>query len=419
MRFCAGLLPIWPGTSTQNDLPAGHGSCRRRCPRGGDLQGVEVQQARLLPVEGQPGDGTGLGDAHLVNAARDIHADDPAFGYRFIADELPEKGITAGENRVQRLCTGPRHLVGVLKKRGLNRKPGPPVHDDLVERDFTAAAPNELWLTDITEHPTAEGKLYLCAVKDVYSGRIVGYSMDSRMKSSLAVAALENAVRHAARQERWCTRTAAPSSGPAASSNRSGTTGSQGRWAGSVRARTTPRWNPSSRCCRRTSWTASDGSPGRNSGWRSRPGSKGPTTAGDGKDGWENSRPSNMKQSTGPRSQRPKTPSQQKPGQSRTCSESGRPVASTPGRPDINAHNITVIMLWIDCALSGEEAASSLAGLCTTIRRYGNLRRQGFAGGCRGRMGPDPASLTSPYTPGLGPKRPPCAMAERHARVRP
>jgi transposase InsO family protein len=48
---------------------------------------------------------------------------------------------------------------------------------------------------DITEHPTAEGKLYLCAVKDVYSGRIVGYSMDSRMKSSRAVAALENAVR--------------------------------------------------------------------------------------------------------------------------------------------------------------------------------------------------------------------------------
>jgi hypothetical protein len=89
------------------------------------------------------------------------------------------------------------------KKRGLNRRPGPPVHDDLVARDFTAAAPNELWLTDITEHPTAEGKLYLCAVKDVYSGRIVGYSMDSRMKSSLAVAALENAVR----QGQWCTRT--------------------------------------------------------------------------------------------------------------------------------------------------------------------------------------------------------------------
>ncbi|MUU69725.1 IS3 family transposase [Pseudarthrobacter sp. GA104] len=134
-------------------------------------------------------------DAHLVNAALDIHADDPAFGYRFIADELPEKGITAGENRVQRLCRDHGIWSVFSKKRGVNRRPGPPVHDDLVERDFTAAAPNELWLTDITEHPTAEGKLYLCAVKDVYSGRIVGYSMDSRMKSSLAVAAVENAVR--------------------------------------------------------------------------------------------------------------------------------------------------------------------------------------------------------------------------------
>ena len=134
-------------------------------------------------------------DAHVVNAARDIHADDPAFGYRFIADELAEKGISAGENRVQRLCRDHGIWSVFSKKRGLNRKPGPPVHDDLVERDFTAKAPNQLWLTDITEHPTAEGKLYLCAIKEVYSGRIVGYSMDSRMKSSLAVAALENAVR--------------------------------------------------------------------------------------------------------------------------------------------------------------------------------------------------------------------------------
>jgi putative transposase len=134
-------------------------------------------------------------DAHLVNAALDIHADDPAFGYRFIADELREKGITAGENRVQRLCRDHGIWSVFSKKRGLNRKPRPPVHDDLVERDFTAAAPNELWLTDITEHPTAEGKLYLCAVKDVYSGRIVGYSMDARMKYSLAVSALDNAVR--------------------------------------------------------------------------------------------------------------------------------------------------------------------------------------------------------------------------------
>ena len=225
-------------------------------------------------------------DAHLVNAARDIHDDDPAFGYRFIADELPEKGITAGENRVQRLCRDHGIWSVFSKKRGLNRRPGPPVHDDLVERDFTAAAPNELWLTDITEHPTGEGKLYLCAVKDVYSGRIVGYSMDSRMKSSLAVAALENAVRsrrpaatvvHSDRGSQFRSRRFVESL------RHHGLTGSTGR---AVHARTTPRWNPSSRCCRKTSWTVSGGSHARNSGWPSRPGSSGPTTAGDANPAW-------------------------------------------------------------------------------------------------------------------------------------
>jgi len=50
------------------------------------------------------------GDAHLINAARDSHADDPAFGYRFIADELPGRGVRAGENRVARLA--PRSASG-------------------------------------------------------------------------------------------------------------------------------------------------------------------------------------------------------------------------------------------------------------------------------------------------------------------
>ncbi|MEX5237660.1 IS3 family transposase [Kocuria sp. CPCC 205236] len=133
-------------------------------------------------------------DAHLLDAAMAIHADDPAFGYRFISDELPDHGIHAGENRVQRLCSAQRLFSVHSKKRGLNRRPGPPVHDDLVERDFTADAANQLWLTDLTEHRTDEGKLYLCAIKDVYSNRIVGYSIDSRMKAALAVTALRSAV---------------------------------------------------------------------------------------------------------------------------------------------------------------------------------------------------------------------------------
>ncbi|GAA3856616.1 hypothetical protein GCM10022380_87650 [Amycolatopsis tucumanensis] len=133
-------------------------------------------------------------DAHLINAAIDIHHDDPEFGYRFIADELAATGWRASRNRVGRLCSQQRLWSVHARKRGRHRRPGPPVHDDLVRREFTAQRPDQLWLTDITEHPTGEGKLYLCAVKDACSTRIVGYSIDFHMTSHLAVAALRHAV---------------------------------------------------------------------------------------------------------------------------------------------------------------------------------------------------------------------------------
>jgi len=133
-------------------------------------------------------------DAYLISEIIDIHADDPTFGYRFIADELERSGFGVSENRVHRLCRQQQIWSIHAKKRGLNRKAGPPVHDDLVQRDFTAPGPNQLWLTDITEHPTSEGKLYVCAVKDVWSNRIVGYTMGPRMTSDLAVSALRNAI---------------------------------------------------------------------------------------------------------------------------------------------------------------------------------------------------------------------------------
>ena len=133
-------------------------------------------------------------DAHLINAAINIHHDDPEFGYRFIADELEQQGVTASRNRVQRLCSLQKLFSAHARRRGAGRRPGPPVHDDLVRRKFTAEKPNALWLTDITEHPTSEGKLYLCAIKDACSNRIVGYSMDARMTADLAVKALQNAL---------------------------------------------------------------------------------------------------------------------------------------------------------------------------------------------------------------------------------
>ncbi|TFB98176.1 hypothetical protein E3O48_01785 [Cryobacterium sp. HLT2-28] len=93
-----------------------------------------------------------------------------------------------------RLCSQQRLWSVFAKKRGLTRKAGPPAHDDQVKRKSTATRPNQLWLTDITEHRTDEGKMYLCAIKDVYSNKIVGYSIDSRMKASPAVAAARNAI---------------------------------------------------------------------------------------------------------------------------------------------------------------------------------------------------------------------------------
>ena len=64
------------------------------------------------------------------------------------------------------------------------------MHDDNVSRSFTAKAPNDVWLGDITEQSTLEGKLYVCAIKQIFSNRIVGYSIDSWMKSRIAANAL-------------------------------------------------------------------------------------------------------------------------------------------------------------------------------------------------------------------------------------
>jgi transposase InsO family protein len=98
------------------------------------------------------------------------------------------------ERTAWRICTDNRWWSVFGKKRGKNGKTGPPVHDDRVNRDFTAEAPNMVWLADITEHRTGEGKLYLCAIKDAFSNRIVGYSIGSRMKSRLATTALHSAI---------------------------------------------------------------------------------------------------------------------------------------------------------------------------------------------------------------------------------
>ena len=142
-----------------------------------------------------------LQDAYLTNALIDAHADDPEFGYRFLADELERAGHrvdgqVVGERRVWRLCSQQQLWSATVRKarRGSGKTPGPAVHDDHVQRDFTASAPDRVWVTDITEHPTDQGKLYCCAIKDLFSNRIVGYALDERMTAQLAVTALRTAV---------------------------------------------------------------------------------------------------------------------------------------------------------------------------------------------------------------------------------
>ena len=135
-----------------------------------------------------------LEEAYRANALFDAHREDPEFGYRFLVDEARDAGAPMTPRTAWKICSANGWWSVFGKKKGLSKKAGPPVHDDLVRRDFTANAPNQVWLGDITEHWTGEGKVYLCAFKDLYSNRIVGYSIDSRMKSRLAVSALNNAV---------------------------------------------------------------------------------------------------------------------------------------------------------------------------------------------------------------------------------
>lgn len=133
-------------------------------------------------------------EQHLVGVLQRLHDEDPEGGYRVLADDIHDLGYRISERRVWRLCknAGIQSVISSRKKR--NRQAGAPVGDDLVQRQFTAKKINEKWLVDITEHHTKEGKLYMCAIKDVCSNRIVGYSIDGRMKASLAVRALKNAM---------------------------------------------------------------------------------------------------------------------------------------------------------------------------------------------------------------------------------
>ena len=135
-----------------------------------------------------------VADASLSTQIVEIHAmSRGTYGVPRVHAELRlGRGVRCGRKRVARLMKLAR-LQGIYRRRGKHRRPAPAVHDDLVRRRFVADAPDRLWLTDITEHPTREGKVYCAAVLDVYSRRIVGWSIADHLRAELVVDAIEMA----------------------------------------------------------------------------------------------------------------------------------------------------------------------------------------------------------------------------------
>jgi len=102
-----------------------------------------------------------LEDAYLTNALIDAHDGDPEFGYRLLSDELERLGEVVGERRVWRLCSQQKLWSTTVRqgRRGIGKSPGPAVHDDHLQRDFTAAAPDTLWVTDIERHEALSNRV--------------------------------------------------------------------------------------------------------------------------------------------------------------------------------------------------------------------------------------------------------------------
>lgn len=155
---------------------------------------LRVSTSGYYGWRGRPPSLRALGDEALRVQIVEIHQmSRGTYGVPRVHAELRlGRGIRCGRKRVARLMRLAR-LHGIGRRRGWRHRPAPAVHDDLVRRRFVADAPDRLWLTDITEHPTHEGKVYCAAVLDVYSRRIVGWSIADHLRSELVVDALEMA----------------------------------------------------------------------------------------------------------------------------------------------------------------------------------------------------------------------------------
>lgn len=131
----------------------------------------------------------------LTDLITQIHVESHGiYGGRRVHAELTlGRGVVVGHNQVQLLMRR-AGLAGITGRRRWKRILPDSIATDRVERQFNRAGPNQLWVTDITEHPTREGKVYCCVILDTYSRRVVGWSIDSSPTGALVTNALGMAI---------------------------------------------------------------------------------------------------------------------------------------------------------------------------------------------------------------------------------
>lgn len=146
---------------------------------------------------GRPSSARAEANQHLSAKIRIIHAESKeAYGSPRVRDELLDQGVLCGKNRVARLmrAEGLKAKAGRKFRVTTDSSHGTPVAPDLVQRDFTASAPNVVWVGDITYLWTAEGWLYLAVFIDLYSRKVVGWAIGTRLHASLVTLAFARAV---------------------------------------------------------------------------------------------------------------------------------------------------------------------------------------------------------------------------------
>ncbi|MEM1044226.1 MAG: IS3 family transposase [Bacteroidota bacterium] len=158
---------------------------------------LRVSRSGFYAWRDRPASARAERDAEITEAIRASHAaSEGAYGALRVHEDLKEAGFRVGKKRVARLMRE-HGIVGVTRRRGpttTTRRPGTPKGPDLVERDFSADAPDQLWVADITYVPTGSGFLYLSVVLDAFSRRIVGWAMAGHLRTELVLAALDMAV---------------------------------------------------------------------------------------------------------------------------------------------------------------------------------------------------------------------------------